>query len=194
MKFKNTLAAVVVCLGLGAMPGVASAAFIQGAISFGGLFVPLDSNGDVTILPLATGITFGNNNNTVVGPATGDFAGLTGEQAVFSNIEFNPANTPITPLWSVSSGGINYSFDLDNISVDNLGLQEINLSGSGTLMADGFDDTYGTWVFSGDSNGIILFSFSSITGANAVPEPASLLLVGAGLMGFAAARRRRARA
>ena len=76
----------------------------------------------------------------------------------------------------------------------NLGLQEINLSGTGTLMADGFDDTYGTWVFSGDSNGIILFSFSSITGANAVPEPASLLLVGAGLMGFAAARRRRTRA
>lgn len=86
--------------------------------------------------------------------------------------------------------GVTYEFDLNTISVDFQSNSQLNLSGTGVLRADGFDDTFGTWNFTGNEQ--ILFTFSANAAPRTVVEPTALALFGLGLFGFAAARRRRA--
>ena len=176
------LAPLVATLTLGFSVG-ASAMPITGAIGFGGAFAPTGG----TDLSDATGINF---LTAFVLAGNGTFAGIpsfTG--ASFTDFTFDPFAAAVEPLWTVSAGGVDYSFDLEGISVDFQSDTQINLSGTGTLMATGFDNTAGEWVFSGDATGVIVFTFSSITGA--VPEPGTLALLGLGALGFVAARRRR---
>ncbi|MEM7081372.1 MAG: PEP-CTERM sorting domain-containing protein [Pseudomonadota bacterium] len=181
-RLRTRLATLMAIFALASFQAPAMAGFIEGGIGFGGLFTPTGGTG----LGDATGISFGFSTVTT---ATGDFAPAAGEFASFNDLDFNPANTPITPLWSVTAGGINYAFDLLDISLDFQDADEINLSGTGILSATGFDDTAGTWTFSGQ-NGSVFFTFSSITIAESVSEPSTLLLLGLGLVGVAAVRRR----
>jgi hypothetical protein len=169
-------------------PLSALAAPITGAIGFGGLFTP--SGGTGANLSDATGIDI---SSSLVTTASGDFLPAAGASATYNHIDFSPVNTPITSLWSVSAGSITYSFDLSSLTLDFLSATQISLSGAGTILATGFDDTPGLWTFTGQQ-GSIFFTFSGITTAdditNAVSEPITLALLMSGLFGIGLSRRK----
>ncbi len=181
---RKVLTLLTACLAFAAFQVQSSAAFIQGGIGFGGLFTPTGGTG--SDLSDATGLNIGFSQVTT---GTGDFMPAVGFNATFNDLVFSPANTPISSFWAVNTGAIDYTFDLLDISLDFQDADQINLSGSGMLMATGFDATPGAWTFSGQQ-GNVFFTFSSITAAGQVSEPATLFLLGLGIAGLAIARKR----
>jgi hypothetical protein len=160
----------------------ASAAFIGGSITFSGDFQPTGGAN----LGDATGIDFLGDDFDVDG-ITGDFASagiVVGDIGTINDFQFNPLVGPVSPLWAIDI----FSFDLSAINIDFQSAGALLLSGSGTVMAAGFDDTAGTWSLTANSAGSI-FNFSSGT---TVAEPASLALIGLGLVGLVVGRRKRA--
>jgi hypothetical protein len=175
---------LVLCgIGLVALGPAAQAAPITGEIHFAGLWTP--SGGPIST---ATGIDF--STFQVVLDGTGTYAGLAGTGATFNDFTFAPFGGSVVPLWSFSSGGVDYSFDLTAVAVAFQSGTELALTGSGVLHATGFEDIAADWDFTGNS-GSVLFSFSADNVA--VPEPTSIALVGLGLMGLTAAGTKRAR-
>ena len=179
------LFAVAICgLGLFAMSTTAQALPIDGEVHFAGMWAP---TGGATA-GTATGIDFVSFQLVLDG--TGDYAGLTGTGATFSDFTFAPFVGPVAPLWAFSSGGLDYSFDLTEVAVTYQDSTQIGLRGSGVLHITGLDDTVATWDFTGNQ-GSRLFSFSADNVA--VPEPTTVGLVALGLGGLAAAGSKRNR-
>jgi hypothetical protein len=175
----------LVALALMAAPRAAQAAAIKGSIGFGGGFTPTGG----TNLGNATGLHF-VNPIIVTNPRSGDYAAVpAGTLTNFTDFTFNPASTPVVPLWSFTIGAVTYSFDLSSVTVVNQSKTFLNLTGTGILHITGFDDTPAIWTFSGTKAGAS-FSFGSDATAVA-PEPASILMLGLGFLGTARAVRRR---
>jgi len=112
--------------------------------------------------------------------------------ASFTSFLFTTA--PITPLWSVTYGGIAYSFNLGSTPLTesyNSSTGVLGLAGVGTLFAVGgtpstsYTPTAGTFNFSSQNgNPAAQISFSA---SSAVPIPAALFFVApalAGVFGF----------
>ena len=190
---KKTIFAAVALVGLSMASLSAQAISITGGISCAG---------DATPAPAgnwggATGVNFGDTEfNARVSSVSGSYAGvpagaITGQLATFFDFTFAPALNPNPVLlWTFDFGGRTYSFLMDTVSVAGQSTNFLDLTGYGTLSITGYDDARGVWRFTGQQAGNpATFSFSSSN--EPLPEPSTLALLGLGLLGISAARRRK---
>jgi hypothetical protein len=170
------------------MTGVAYADLISGEISIVGGFTTTGG----TDLSDATGLHFtGGDDDSgsfyVVSTYGDDFDGLLGTTGTIYDFDFDSITSEGFTLWTIGE----FTFTLESLSVDDQSLTDLDLSGTGYLSYDGYEDTYGEWNFSGNTVTGQTFSWSSTTSANEVPEPATMLLFGTGIAGLAASNRRK---
>lgn len=170
-KLATHAAAFVLSLGLGS---AVHSAPIVGEIILNGRLDPSTDLASVSQINWLTGrVDFAN----------GSFAsaGITANQAV-SQTNFSFASLPVNPLWAIGSTA---SFNLTSLLVESQDANHIDLSGTGTMFVNGFDATPYHWDLAATRSGIQV-GFAS-TNAPTVPEPGSLLLMGAGIVGLIAA-------
>jgi PEP-CTERM motif len=144
--------------------------------------------GDLAYGGIATQ-TAGNLNflNPVSALGTGDLAGI-------HLITLSPLTIPgpgdalaASTIWTDVFESLDY-FTLSSGSRTDTGSGSITLAGLGTMNLKCYDPTAYNWNLSYDPAGtLFFFSASQVS----VPEPATLLLLGTGLLGFGLSKRRR---
>jgi hypothetical protein len=150
------------------------------------------------------------NPATIGGTSTGTFSVLTNGNAVtmfpgFSgpltySLGQNTVPAGISPVLvlSTTEGGITFDFYMTDYSamlVSNIigcgSATCLDVTGNGFFSATGYTDTPGTFTFTTQEvTGQTNTTFSA-SGIAATPEPASLALVGSGILGLAGLARRR---
>lgn len=188
MKLSKNICALLITASLatGFATQQAKAVQISGSIDFAGT---AHFNA-----PLTTATQVVDFANTHVEFATGDFATFTSTNdpvAITAPYVFNPS-TSYSPLWSV--GG--FVFNLAQSTIITQTQSGLLITGTGTLMGNGFDDTPGAWAISSQNPGQSsrsTFAFSA--GIDALPSQvpdggSSVALLGVGLMMLEGLRRR----
>ncbi|MCW8086456.1 hypothetical protein [Sabulicella glaciei] len=209
-------------MGLGVLlaPIAAQAVPLSGSIDFTGLFQGEDAGGNTVRLADAVAVDF---CASVSGPCVTDAGAGGGTGAFLVNNVDTGSNLPVTAgdigtiqdfVFAGFSGPITdfftvggLSFDLQDVAVTQYTIPAASpqaqptdyllINGVGVLRAAGFDDTPGTFTFSGQTDGLNLVGSFAFSGGSAtipvpVPVPAGLSLLGAGVLGVALLRRRRA--
>ena len=179
MKISKGLLGYGICLFLivAAFPH-AQAVPISGSASFLGTATASGPSGGGT-----TTINFSNNWNFLTG--TGTFSGIPQTAATLHNFSFTGDGTSVNlsaqvlPLWSFTSGGNNYSFDLLSLSSGHTEAGSMAFTGAGTLHATNFDNTPASFGMTGSGTNFV-YTLSFITNT-AVPEPSTFALAGFGL-------------
>ena len=179
MKFIKTLIAGLAAMVIaGGFALSAQATLITGMLNIGGTAT---YNAPIAT---ATQVTLFNNVHTE-GANTGDFAGIGANVPVTmtSPYIFNPS-TPTPALWSVAG----FTFDLTSTTIITQSHNGILITGTGTIMGNGFDPTPGEWSFSQQAGRGTTLSFSATT--SSVPDGGmTATLLGLGLAGLVGAGR-----
>lgn len=119
------------------------------------------------------------------GTADGSFSGISFATPVAFTLPWSFTSGAVNDFWSV--GG--FTLDLASSWVVTQNATFLNVVGTGTLRAIGYDDTPGTWSFTipgASANSTFTFAAAS----SAVPDGGmTLVLTGAGLVAIAAIRR-----
>jgi len=174
---------------------LAMAAVLVGALTFSAQAVPITG----TINFVANTVTFDTNSlltatqiSSISSPvsvsaAVGDYSPTIGASPVtFTAFSFSQA-TPFQ-LWTFTYNGVTYAFKATSIVIDTQTANFLNIKGNGiaSINSGNYEDTPGVWSFTSTSTGGGLFTFGAST---SVPEPATILLLGAGMLGLALRKR-----
>jgi hypothetical protein len=193
---KNLLKTFVALLTPAIITLSAHALPITGGISLAGGYTTDTGN-------LNTADAFTAFNNVIVTSRAGSYAPVALGQAVTQNA-FSFAPFPaggVTPLWTFTVGGTTtYNFNLLSLQpIEQPGDNTLTLRGSGILSITGWDNTEGSWLFTGNQGGGT-FSFSSSNapygpenpgpGAGVPDGGSSVVLLASGLVGLVALRRK----
>ena len=130
---------------------------------------------------------------TQLSGSTGDYAAISnGTSVTIKDLDFNSVgyvgNLAITDFWSVTSGGVTYSFDLERITTNTVVGEAIVIQGRGTAKTTGTQDDFGGTFQLSTSGGSTSITFSSTT---SVPDSGhTAALLGLSMLGLAGLARR----
>ena len=140
----------------------------------------------------ATSCSFGT---VIATSGTGSFSSFNfGTPATFNTLTYSPFTTQQV-YTSTSTAGLTTTFTVTSqasqSTTTTANLTSYNVTDLGFATLTGFDNTPGSFTFTANQSGAIQGSFSTTTTVAAVPEPVSMAVLGASLVGLGFIRRRR---
>lgn len=173
---------------------------IDGTINFTGSLAYTGGTTPAT----ATGVHFVPGTTGTAQAVTGDYASIptppplaNATPVTFQDFTFSPVllPAPVSPLWTLDYLGNTYDFIMQSATGTAVG-NALIINGSGLLQIFSsagpdllnFDDTLGSFTLTTQGNGPGNISFSA---NSTVPEPGTLMLLGAGFLGLAIYGKRR---